>query len=175
MTDQTDPLAPLRGRGKYRRVSSEGIEWVYDGNDNPILRDFSAWPARAEAIAHALNAALAADEQLRAKDVEIAMLRNRLSAYWREGESAMLTRYGIKGTIWTNPSEDDDCWCRHADVAALEARLAEIEARRCETCKHSVPTVPVSETEVLCMKCYPIRRSKDHQGCAWAAKEERDG
>jgi hypothetical protein len=42
----------------------------------------------------------------------------------------MLTRYGIKGTIWTNPNEDDDCWCRHADVADLEAELAALRALR---------------------------------------------
>ena len=66
MTDQTDPLAALRGRGPFEVKHFDGLSYVSDG---------SAMMLTDEMVKDALNLALTADEALAAKDAEIARLR----------------------------------------------------------------------------------------------------
>ena len=86
----------------------------------------------------------------------------------------MLTRY-----YWIDEGMEIDesgCsvdhFCHAEEVAALEARLAEIEAWRCETCAlyH-----PVNADYGLCVRNQAVMVFPDHGCRAWVAKEERDG
>ena len=115
MTDQTDPLAALRGRGPFEVKHFDGLSYVSDG---------SAMMLTDEMVKDALNLALTADEALAAKDAEIAAESNRADLHAdinRRTAVALGKPTSGEGSSWHDIPEQ---------VAALKVRLDE----PCETC-----------------------------------------
>ncbi len=98
----------------------------------------------------------------------------------------MLKRYEMVserrcGEAWQELQQDPlGDWCYYEDVAALEAerdrlkaRLAEIEAQRCEKCEHHQPLLPsYKDQRVECKIWRNQLFPRDHSCRAWAAKED---
>jgi hypothetical protein len=117
VTDQTDPLAALRADAPYRANNNEEGAWYLVNGNCRSVRWF--WPIvdqrTARSVAYAIDLALAADEQLRAKDAEIARLKDARYRYADDPDM-----------VWT----DDHGWLHTAvaqDFAALQARVLKLE------------------------------------------------
>ena len=118
MTDQTDPLAALRGRGPF--TATPGMPYVWQGDEGCCAMAGDL----AEPIAHALNLALAADKALAAKDAEIAAESNRADLHAnlvRRTAAALGKPTSGEGSDWSDIPEQ---------VAALKVQISE----QCETC-----------------------------------------
>ncbi len=145
---EIDPLAPLRGRGPF---SMDIIE--QDGCSSDVVVDkhgkmfpFEVTAAHAtpyydrdladlKAMRHALNLALAADEQLQAKEAEIARLQQLLA-----DENAQVI--SLIGDVQVAEARQD----------ILQARVRKLEAlaRRVEECAGDCPNSVVKlATEAL--------------------------
>jgi len=96
--------------------------------------------------------------------------------YWTEDGMEKQEDLGSRRPVYYNVGDvninEDTIYRLTQKVLALEARLAEIEAQRCETCAlyH-----PVNEDYGLCVRNQSVMVFPDHGCRAWVAKEERDG